>query len=94
MSGETEVLFSLAGRIHVLLRRESNRIIDVEWMFSDALYAKEVVRLARTATSQELQELAERVEEVHPLLPRIKREAPMPQAPPYIPEMKYVASLR
>ncbi len=40
MSGEMEILFSLAGRLHVLLRREINRIIDVEWMCADASLRK------------------------------------------------------
>jgi len=64
MSGEMEVLFSLAGRMHVLLRREINRIIDVEWMCADAAYAKEVIKLARTVDSDELHKLAERVEQL------------------------------
>lgn len=86
-----EILFSLAGRMHVLLRRETNRIIDVEWMCADPVYAKEVIKLARTVESDELHKLAERVEEVHPRLPRIERLAP---PIPLEPESKYVATLR
>jgi len=91
MAGEMEKLFALAGRIHVLLRREHNRIIDVEWMCADESYAKEVIKLARTTDSEELQALAERVEAVHPLLPKQKPvEVPIPAKT----EEKYVASLR
>lgn len=36
MAGEMEILFSLAGRIYVLLRRESNRMIGVEWLIENA----------------------------------------------------------
>ncbi|MDO8988361.1 MAG: hypothetical protein Q7U91_01875 [Sideroxyarcus sp.] len=91
MSADKEALFSLAGRMHVLLRREINRIIDVEWMCADPVYAKEVIKLARTVDSDELHKLAERVEEVHPRLPRIERfVAPIPQHE----ESKYVATLR
>ncbi|HLP98103.1 MAG TPA: hypothetical protein VK149_06640 [Sideroxyarcus sp.] len=91
MPGEMEILFSLAGRMHVLLRRETNRIIDVEWMCADPAYTKEVIKLARAAGSEELHKLADRVEEVHPLLPRIER----PVAPTPVPvEPKYVATLR
>lgn len=91
MPGETEILFSLAGRMHVLLRREINRIIDVEWLCADAAYAKEVIKLARTVESDELHKLAERIEEVHPRFPRIERTDvyTSPQA-----ESKYVATLR
>ena len=91
MSGDMEILFSLAGRIHVLLRREINRIVDVEWMCADAAYAKEVIKLARTIESEELHKLADRVEEVHPKLPRIEHlAAPITRQP----ESKYVATLR
>lgn len=91
MSGEMEVLFSVAGRMHVLLRRESNRIIDVEWMCADPIYAREVIKLARTVESDELHRLAGRVEEVHPRLSRIERHAsPIPQHE----GLKYVATLR
>lgn len=86
-----EILFSLAGRMHVLLRREINRIVDVEWMCIDSAYAKEVIKLARTVESDELHKLADRVEEVHPLLQRIEQlTAPVPPRS----EAKYVATLR
>lgn len=67
MAGEMEILFSLAGRVHTLLRRESSRIIDVEWLCADAAYASEVIRLVEATESEELQKLAERIREVHPL---------------------------
>ncbi len=91
MSGEMEILFSLAGRLHVLLRREVNRIIDVEWMCVDPVYAKEVIKLARGTESDELYKLADRVEEVHPLLHRV--EHPDVSVPSRT-ESKYVATLR
>lgn len=91
MSGDMEILFSLAGRMHVLLRRETNRIIDVEWMCADPVYAKEVIKLARTVESDELHKLAERVEDVHPRLPRIERYVTPAH---HEPESKYVATLR
>jgi hypothetical protein len=91
VSGDMEILFSLAGRIHVLLRREINRIVDVEWMCADAAYAREVIKLARTVESDELHKLANRVEEVHPKLPRIEHVV---DAIPHREEAKYVATLR
>jgi hypothetical protein len=91
MSGEMEILFSLAGRMHVLLRREINRIIDVEWMCIDPAYAREVIKQARTVESEELHKLADRVEQVHPKFPRIERPVEvMPQQM----ESKYVSTLR
>ncbi|MBI5006548.1 MAG: hypothetical protein HZB95_05420 [Nitrosomonadales bacterium] len=86
-----EILFSLAGRMHVLLRREINRIIDVEWMCADAAYAKEVLKLARTVDSDELHKLAERVEQVHPKFPRIEH---IVEHIPAMGESKYMTTLR
>jgi hypothetical protein len=91
MSGEMEVMFSVAGRIHVLLRREINRIIDVEWMCADPVYAREVVKLARTVDSDELHKLADRVEEVHPKFLRTER---VDDHIPAMKESKYMTTLR
>lgn len=91
MSGEMEILFSLAGRMHVLLRREINRIIDVEWMCADAAYAKEVIKLARTVDSDELHKLADRVEQVHPKFLRTEHVA---DHIPAMAESKYMTTLR
>lgn len=91
MSGEMEILFSLAGRMHVLLRREINRIIDVEWMCADAAYAKEVIKLARSVDSDELHKLAERVEQVHPKFLHTER---VPEHLPAKAASKYMTTLR
>lgn len=91
MSGEMEILFSLAGRMHVLLRREINRIIDVEWMCADAAYAREVIKLARTVDSDELHKLAERVEQVHP---KFLRTESVDDHIPAMAESKYMTTLR
>jgi hypothetical protein len=91
MPGEMEILFSLAGRMHVLLRREVNRIIDVEWMCINAAYAKEVIKLARTVEVDELDKLCDRVEQVHPHLPRVEA---LDRHMPVEDESKYVKTLR
>ena len=70
MAGEMEKIFSLSGRVHVLLRRESNRIVDVEWMTANADYVREILRVIRSTENAELLELAQRIESLHPLLPR------------------------
>lgn len=75
-----------------MLRRTTNRMIDVEWMIANAEYAREVIRLARETNVEELVELAGRIEDTHPLLPRIKREAVVADVLPNVP--KYVQSLR
>ncbi|OIO82465.1 MAG: hypothetical protein AUJ88_01960 [Gallionellaceae bacterium CG1_02_56_997] len=73
MAGEMEQLFSVVGRVYVMLRRETNRMIDVEWAIANADYAREVIKLARTTQVNELIQLAARIEDTHPLLPRISK---------------------
>lgn len=72
MAGEMEVLFSLSARIHVLLRRETKRIVDVEWMTVNDDYVREILKISRATENAELHELARRIEVLHPLLPRVK----------------------
>jgi len=91
MPGEMEKMFSAAGRVYVLLRRETNRMIDVEWVSADADYAREVIHLARATALPELLELADRIEEIHPLLQQAAH--PAPPVPPRT-DSKYMTSLR
>lgn len=63
MSGNTEV-FAVLGRIHVLLRRDLNRITDIEWASVNKAYAMELVRLCGTGTNPDLKPLAARLAEL------------------------------
>ena len=91
MHGDQEIMFSLAGRMHVSLRREINRIIDVEWFCSNAAYAVEIIRLVRSTRSEELNKLADRMEQVHPLL---QRAEPTTEAASVAKESQYITTLR
>jgi hypothetical protein len=77
MSTDNEKLFSMVGRMHVILRREQGRIIDVEWVSTNSEYALEVQRIARASDNQELKELSEQIGILHPLL---KESAKQPAA--------------
>lgn len=68
MSTDNEKLFSMVGRVHVILRREQARIIDVEWVMANSEYALEVQRLAHSSGNQELAELSGQIGTLHPLL--------------------------
>ena len=97
MAGEMEIIFSLCARIHVLLRRETKRIVDVEWMVSNANYARAILEVSRATQHPELLELAERIETLHPLIEKMevvqtKRDSNIPQEPDQ--ESKYLFSLR
>jgi hypothetical protein len=94
MPGEMERLFSAAGRVYVLLRRETNRMIDVEWVIANAAYAREVVQQARATGVQELMELAERIEQTHPLLPPVIKQAVTVNEKIAVQAPKYISQLR
>ena len=49
---ESEKL-AIAAHLHVLLRRKTGRVTDTEWMASNAEYAVEVVRFARTSAQED-----------------------------------------
>ncbi|QNM97330.1 hypothetical protein [Chitinimonas koreensis] len=56
-------LLALAAHLHVMIRRKIGRITDPEWMVSNAEYAREVIRLARTEPAAELAEAVNRFEQ-------------------------------
>jgi hypothetical protein len=78
MAGEMEVIFSLSARIHVLLRRETRRIVDVEWMAVNADYVREILKISLATENAELHELVQRIEALHPLLIRAKAAKNLP----------------
>lgn len=51
---------NIAARMHVLLRRQTGRVTDTEWMASNAEYAAEIVKFARLrAVKDERPDLAD-----------------------------------
>ncbi|MFM2408087.1 MAG: hypothetical protein RL358_829 [Pseudomonadota bacterium] len=93
MAINDEELFSVLGLIYVLLRRETHRMIDVEWATVSTDYALEIIHLARDTKNPELHSLAARLEGIHPLIKRPQRV--IPPAPPEPPtEAKYFKTLR
>ncbi|KOR29680.1 hypothetical protein TI03_01720 [Achromatium sp. WMS1] len=58
----------LASRLHLLLRRNTGRVTDIEWLAVNADYAKEIIRFARLRTvgdeTSELTQLVDRFEQL------------------------------
>jgi ElaB/YqjD/DUF883 family membrane-anchored ribosome-binding protein len=61
-------MLGLAARMHLLLRRTTGRVTDIEWLASNAEYAEEIIRFARSRTiddkTSELAQLADHFEQV------------------------------
>jgi hypothetical protein len=52
VSGGSE-LFAIAAHLHVLLRRKTGRVIDTEWLATNAEYARAIVRFTRERAAAE-----------------------------------------
>lgn len=44
---------AIAAHLHVLLRRKTGRVTDVEWMAVNEAYASEIIRFARQSAQQD-----------------------------------------
>jgi hypothetical protein len=68
--------------MHLLLRRTTGRVTDIEWLASNADYAAEIIRFVRSRTtddgSSELAQLADRLEQLVFLAPKISNSKPSP----------------
>ena len=66
MHTNNDELFAVLGRVYVLLRRETHRMIDVEWAVVNTDYALEIIHLARDTKSTDLLALANQIQLLHP----------------------------
>lgn len=57
--------FSLMGRLHVVLRRETGRITDVEYMRIDPAYCRHLILLAAQSGHIDLIKIAERLHDIY-----------------------------
>lgn len=56
--------FSLMARLHVILRRQSGRVIDIEYMRIDPKYSEYVLALASNAANEETTEICDKLREI------------------------------
>lgn len=82
--------FALMGRLHVILRRQTGRITDIEYMRIDPQYCRHVLEIAALADSDDMRHICERLQHIFfgpeglfvraplkpPLLERIGAPAP------------------
>ncbi|MGB7650262.1 MAG: hypothetical protein WBL62_03565 [Gallionella sp.] len=89
---QNDQLFALLGRVYVLLRRETHRMIDVEWAAINTDYALEVIHLARDTKNTDLLALANQIQILHPQI-KNPPTAQSADASPASPD-KYFTTLR
>lgn len=87
--------FALMGRLHVNLRRQSGRVIDIEYMRIDPAYCRYLLKMASLSTSEDVQDIGQKLQEVffgeeglfvrteprQPLLTRLAEPAPPTSTP-------------
>lgn len=56
--------FALMGRLHVNLRRQSGRVIDIEYMRIDPAYCRYLLKMASLSTNEEVQDIGQKLQEV------------------------------
>lgn len=77
---------ALAAHLHVVLRRKTGRVTDVEWMAANTEYAAEIVRFARLKAAEDnAPELAEWAD-------KLARAMAAPQLPARRPLLERAAS--
>tara|TARA_R110001599_G_scaffold171353_1_gene362077 strand:- start:63118 stop:63519 length:402 start_codon:yes stop_codon:yes gene_type:complete len=87
--------FALMGRMHVMLRRQSGRVTDIEYMHIDPGYCRYLLKMASLSPNEDLQEVGLRLQEIffgddglfvrkEPKAPLLSRQTDLEQAPPAI----------
>lgn len=61
--------FAIAAHMHVIMRRTTGRVTDVEWMVKSPDYAREIIKAARAAPQPDLHRLADKLEALLQLVP-------------------------
>lgn len=57
--------FALMARLHVILRRQTGRVTDIEYMRIDPVYCRHVLNLAQTLQNDDLPPICEKLQEVY-----------------------------
>jgi hypothetical protein len=86
--------FALMGRLHVILRRQTGRVTDIEYMRIDPAYCRYLLKLASLSDNADLRDIGAKLEEVYfgpeglfvkgesrPLLARLTEQQTSPAVP-------------
>jgi hypothetical protein len=86
--------FALMGRLHVILRRQTGRVTDIEYMRIDPAYCRYLLKLASLSDLADLRDIGVKLEEIYfgpeglfvkgeprPLLARLTEQEAAPKMP-------------
>lgn len=57
--------FALMGRLHVILRRQTGRVTDIEYMRTDPAYCRHVLELAGGMPNDDLQDICAKLRNIY-----------------------------
>jgi hypothetical protein len=57
--------FSLMGRLHVALRRQTGRVTDIEYMRLDPAYCRHVLDMAAKTANEDVAQICTKLEEIY-----------------------------
>lgn len=86
VAAQENLAFSLMGRLHVIIRRQSGRVTDIEYMRIDPAYCRYLLKLAREMSNDDLHQICEKLEELY-----FGPEGLFVQAPPRQPLLAQLA---
>jgi hypothetical protein len=65
LAGLENQAFALMARMHVIIRRQSGRVTDIEYMRLDPVYCRHVLKMARDLPNDDLPQLCEKLQEIY-----------------------------
>jgi hypothetical protein len=65
LAGLENQAFALMARLHVIIRRQTGRVTDIEYMRLDPVYCRHVLNMAQELPNEDLPHLCEKLQEIY-----------------------------
>ncbi len=65
LAGLENQAFALMARLHVIIRRQSGRVTDIEYMRIDPVYCRYVLNMALDMPNDDLPQICEKLQEIY-----------------------------
>lgn len=65
LAGLENQAFALMARLHVIIRRQSGRVTDIEYMRIDPVYCRHVLNMAQDMPNEDVAPICEKLQEIY-----------------------------
>ncbi|MGV3741657.1 MAG: hypothetical protein ACO1NO_05055 [Burkholderiaceae bacterium] len=65
LAGLENQAFALMARLHVIIRRQSGRVTDIEYMRIDPVYCRYVLNMALNMPNEDLPQICQKLQEIY-----------------------------